>query len=188
MHNPLRSEAEAFRFLVVVIAVAIVVAAAAYLNTWLGVAAAIVAVGSVVTWLMRGPHEAKRPMIVSSTPAGSHRVLLVTPSGATGVAGHISEQATDVLVVVPALVSTVQSLTGAVDDQREEAQRTAEEVAGDLTRSGVPARGVVGADDTVLAIEDALREFGADEIVLAMGDDTLAAKVRERFAVPVSRA
>jgi hypothetical protein len=188
MHNPLRSEAEAFRFLVVVIAVAVVVAAAAYLNTWLGVAAAIVAVGGVVTWLLRGPHEPKQAtMVVSSTPAGSHRVLLVTPSGATGVAGHISGQATDVLVVVPALVSTMQSLTGAVDDEREEAQRTAEEVAGDLTRGGIPARGVVGADDTVLAIEDALREFGADEIVLAMGDDTLVAKVRERFAVPVSR-
>ena len=75
------------------------------------------------------------------------------------------------LVVVPALVSTVQSLTGAVDDERAAAQSTAETLAGDLSRNGVQARGLVGADDTVLAIEDALREFGADEIVLAGADD-----------------
>jgi len=86
-----------------------------------------------------------------------------------------------VLVVVPALVSTVQSLTGAVDDEREKAQQTAETLAGELSRAGLQARGVVGADDTVLAIEDALREFGADEIVLAMGDEALLAKAHERF-------
>ena len=92
------------------------------------------------------------------------------------------------LVVVPALVSTVQSLTGAVDDVRGDAQATADTLAAELSAAGVPARGIVGADDTVLAIEDALREFGADEIMLTMGDEALLAKARERFAVPVSAA
>ena len=55
MRNPLRSEAEAFRLLVIVIGGAIVVVAAAYLNTWVGVAAAAVAVGGVLAWLMRTP-------------------------------------------------------------------------------------------------------------------------------------
>ena len=45
MRNPLRTEAEAFRFLVVVIAGAIVVVAAAYINTWVGVAAAVLVIG-----------------------------------------------------------------------------------------------------------------------------------------------
>ena len=41
MRNPLRSEAEAFRFLVVVVVGALVIVGAAYINTWLGVAAAV---------------------------------------------------------------------------------------------------------------------------------------------------
>ena len=186
--NPLRSEAEAFRFLVVVIAGAAVVVAAAYVNTWVGVAAAVLVIGGVAVWLLRAPLQAERaPVLVSGTPGATHRVLLVAARGTSGIAGRIGERATNVLVIVPALVSTVQSLTGAVDDEREKAQQTAEALAGELSRAGLQARGVVGADDTVLAIEDALREFGADEIVLAMGDEALLAKAHERFALPVSR-
>ena len=50
-HNPLRSEAEAFRFLGVVIVGAIVIVAAAYLNAWVGVAAALVVIAAVVRWV-----------------------------------------------------------------------------------------------------------------------------------------
>ena len=48
MSNPLRNEAEAFRFLVLVVVGAVVIAGAAKLNTWLGVAAA----AGVVAWLV----------------------------------------------------------------------------------------------------------------------------------------
>jgi hypothetical protein len=53
MRNPLRSEDEAFRFLVVVIVGALVVVGAAYVDTWLGVAAAVLAVGGTGWWLRR---------------------------------------------------------------------------------------------------------------------------------------
>jgi hypothetical protein len=187
MRNPLRSEAEAFRFLIVILIVAVVVGIASWLNTWLGVAAAVVAIGAVIAWLRRPSPEAEAPsMLVSGTPGTTHRVLLVAPAGTSTITDRIGSNATDVLVVVPALVSTVQSLTGAVDDERAAAQLTAETLAGDLSRNGVQARGLVGADDTVLAIEDALREFGADEIVLTGADDGVVEQARERFALPVS--
>jgi hypothetical protein len=38
-----------------------------------------------------------------------------------------------------------------------------------------------------LAVEDALRVFGADE-VLVVGDDDLVQAIRARVAIPVSRA
>ena len=60
MRNPLRSEAEAFQFLIAVIIAALVVVGAAYLNTWLGVAAAVVAVAGIVWWLRQEPDSAKR--------------------------------------------------------------------------------------------------------------------------------
>ena len=55
MRNPLRSEAEAFRFLGVVIVGALVIAAAAWLNTWVGLAAAILVVAALVRWVRNGP-------------------------------------------------------------------------------------------------------------------------------------
>ena len=53
MRNPLRSEAEAFRFLLVVIAGAVAIFGCAAVNEWLGVAAAVAVVGGIVWWLRR---------------------------------------------------------------------------------------------------------------------------------------
>ena len=55
MRNPLRSEAEAFRFLLVVIGGAVAIAVASWLNTWLGLAVAIVVVWLLVRWVRGGP-------------------------------------------------------------------------------------------------------------------------------------
>jgi Flp pilus assembly protein TadB len=55
VRNPLRSEAEAFRFLIAVIIAALVIVGAAYLNTWLGVAAAVLAVAGIIWWLRSEP-------------------------------------------------------------------------------------------------------------------------------------
>jgi len=47
--------------------------------------------------------------------------------------------------------------------------------------------GLLAHDDPALAIEDALRVFGADEVLVA-GDDGMFDAIRERVALPVSRA
>jgi len=60
VRNPLRSEAEAFQFLIAVIIAALVIVGAAYLNTWLGVAATVVAVVGIVWWLRQEPDPANR--------------------------------------------------------------------------------------------------------------------------------
>jgi predicted membrane channel-forming protein YqfA (hemolysin III family) len=56
MRNPLRSEAEAFRFLLVVIAGAAVIVVCSTLNTWLGVAGAVVVLAGIAWWI-RGPRQ-----------------------------------------------------------------------------------------------------------------------------------
>jgi hypothetical protein len=118
MRNPLRSEAEAFRFLIAVIIGALVIVGAAYLNTWLGVAAAVVVVAGILWWLMQEPIPGAAdspPRLESETPRGTHRVLVVAAPGTTSV--QVAPSATDIIVVVPALASTVEALTGAVDDR-----------------------------------------------------------------------
>jgi hypothetical protein len=182
MRNPLRSEAEAFRFLIVVIVGALVVVGAAALNVWLGVVAAVVVVGGVGWWLMKGDLRTKpATVLTSSSPPGVHRVLVLAAPGTTEV--QVDPRATDVVVVVPALATPVEAITGAVDDRRAEAAETASLLAAQLPN----ARPEIGADDPLLAIADSLRAFGADEIVIAGGDDELVEQARERFALPVTR-
>jgi hypothetical protein len=188
VRNPLRSEGEAFRFLIVVIGAAIVIVIAAVINTWLGVAAAILAVGGIVWWLMQEPVPGAAdpdPVVDPSTPPGMHRVLVVAAPGTADV--RVAESTTDVVIVVPALASTLEAVTGAVDDRRADAEQTALALTRRLSRPGVNVRGEVGADNVVLAVDDALRMFGADEIVVA-GDPSVADEIRGRVTIPVTLA
>jgi len=186
MRNPLRTEAEAFRFLLVVLVGAAVIVALAYANKWAGVAAAVLVVGGIGWWLLSaqpaaGSTEELEPEpLAPATPPAGRRVLLVAPPGTTSVQAPRAEE---VVVLVPALASSLEAVTGAVDDRRAEAEATATRLAGQLAN----ARGIAGADDPVLAVEDALREFGADEVVV-VGDDGIVDAIRERVALPVSRA
>jgi hypothetical protein len=186
--NPFRSEGEMFRFVVVVVGGAIVIAIGAWINVWVGVVVAVLVVAGVVWWLLQEPVPGASeppPKLASSTPAGMHRVLVVAPPGASSVS--VPDAATDIVVVVPALASTTEALTGAVDDRRAEAEQTAQALARSLSRDGRNLRCEVGADDPVLAVEDTLRTFGADE-VLIVGDEAMVEAVRARVAVPVRRA
>jgi hypothetical protein len=53
MRNPLRSEADMFRFLWIVVGVAIVIVVGAVINKWVGVAAAVIAFAALGRWLFR---------------------------------------------------------------------------------------------------------------------------------------
>jgi hypothetical protein len=184
MRNPLRTEAEAFRFLIVVIVGAAIIVALAYVNEWAGVAAAVVVVGGIAWWLWHAPGavEPGRPdLLAPAPPPGRRRVLVLAAPGTTSVR---APRADEVVVVVPALASPLEEVTGDVDDRRTEAERTAVRLAAQLPN----ARGVAGADDPVLAVEDALREFGADEVLVVGDDDGVVDAIRERVALPVGRA
>jgi hypothetical protein len=182
--NPFSSEGEMFKLLGVVIGGAVLVVLGAWINTWVGVAVAVIAVAGIVWWVMQEPTPGAAeaaPKLDSATPAGVHRVLVVAAPGTSSV--QVPDEVTDVVVVVPALSSTTEALTGAVDDRRHDAEATAAALESQLAG----ARVEVGADDPALAVEDALRVFGADE-VLVVGDDGMLESIRERVALPVSRA
>src|SRR5437764_14257575 len=143
MRNPLRSEAEAYRLLWIVVAGAAAIIVAAFINTWLGVAAAVIAFGALGWWLMQAPvpgaHEPP-PVVTSGTPPGTHRVLVVAPPGTERVS---VPDGAEVLVVVPALASKREALTGAIDDRTHDAEATAAALEARLP--GAPAE--VGAND-----------------------------------------
>ena len=182
MRNPLRSEGEAYRFLWIVVLGAAVIVAASLANTWAGVAVAVLAFAGLGRWLWGDPvpGAADPPrQVVSETP-GHRRILVVAQPGTESVA---VPDGAEVLVVVPALSSRIEALTGAVDDRRHDAEATAA-----VLEARIPgSRAEVGADDPALAAEDALRVFGADEVIVA-GDDGMLEAIRARVALPVSRA
>jgi hypothetical protein len=202
MRNPLRSEAEAFRFLIAVIAGALVIVGAAAINTWLGVAAAIVAVAGLFWWLKQEPIPgASDPprRLTADTPAGEHRVLVVANETVGGTAlqetlAQVVKPSSEILVVVPALTSPVRHWTSDVDGARSAAETRLQTSVARLTSSGLSVRGQIGDQDPMVAIEDALRTFGADEIVISTHpagrshwlEQDLIGRARARFALPIT--
>ncbi|MEP7335573.1 MAG: hypothetical protein ABI717_07310 [Actinomycetota bacterium] len=202
MINPFRSEAEAFRFLIRTIAYFAVIAVAALINTWLGVAVFVVATGVIVWWLFfRG--DAKRP--IRTAPArhggeGERRILVVaneTVGGAT-LRDRIRERSegvrAEVLVVAPALNTPIRHWASDEDGARAVAETRLQESLDLLRSGGVSARGEVGDAEPLQAIEDALRTFGADEIIISTHPEGrsqwlergVVSAARKRFAVPIT--
>jgi hypothetical protein len=108
------------------------------------------------------------------------------------VSAHAGEDA-ETLVVAPASgISRLDWLTNAEDDARADAAERAAELADAAPTDDVESR--VGDSNPVKAIEDALRTFAADElIVVTLADDDAgwlekgsAEVALNRFSLPVT--
>ena len=73
----------------------------------------------------------------------------------------------EVFVVAPALNTRLRHWASDVDEAREAAEDRLAKFLGRLLRSGLPASGCVGDSDPLQAMAGALRQFPADEIVIA---------------------
>lgn len=139
---------------------------------------------------MTGEADAPRP----------GRVIVLADVGARGpeVRLEVMERATtggvEVLVVAPAIVDRWHFWASDVDAARVEAESRVEESIGALAFRGSHWRGLVGDEDPLQAIDDALREFPADEIIVVTAErdaaswieDGLIAQVEARYPLPVT--
>jgi len=94
----------------------------------------------------------------------------------------------DVLLVSPALNPLLDHWAADVSEARADAQRRLDASLNRLASTGVPAHGSIGDSNPVLAVEDALREFPADEVIVVGPEDTsgeLVAEIRQRLDPPV---
>ena len=104
------------------------------------------------------------------------------------------DQASEILVMSPALPRRLDWLAGQTNRTREIADERLQAVLGQLEEAGEKADGVVGSDDPIVAFEDAIREFAPDHILIALrGQDKagwqengLVDQVLERFQLPVT--
>ena len=202
MINPLRSEAEAFRFLIATIGYfgAIVIATVVG-GAWVGLGVFLALTLAALWWWFRTRRN-ERPAQTAPRPhaEGERRILVVANET---VGGHtlrsmILEKSLDVreevLVVTPALNSPLRHWVSDEDGARAHAQERLNASLAKLADAGVQARGEVGDGDPLQAMEDALRTFGADEIIISTHPEGrshwlergIVEKARERFAVPIT--
>lgn len=101
--------------------------------------------------------------------------------------------ATEVLVVAPALNTRLRHWTSDEDEARRLADERLVGCLSALDDAGVHVRGWVGDADPLLAIEDALAIFPADELLIATHPEErsnwlardLVARACARFSLPV---
>lgn len=204
MHNPLRSEAEMFRLVVIIGAgCAAVVALALITEPVFGAVllAALAGLGIGFAWRgSRGsePHQAE---VADSAGDDKHRLLVVANQtvGGKALLSEIENRCrrgpAEILVIVPALPgSKLEYWASATDGATEEAkQRMADSVAA-ITALGITTWGEVGDSDPNVAIEDALRTFPADELIISTHppqkskwlERGVVARAREEVDLPIT--
>ena len=99
------------------------------------------------------------------------RILALVSEPVSGEAlksavGRERAEEAEVLVVAPALNSRTRFLFSDTDDAIGRAEAVEEETVERMNEEGVDAAGDTGESDPLLAIQDALQTFDADEIVL----------------------
>jgi len=107
---------------------------------------------------------------------------------------ELIDAADEVLVMTPALPTRFEWLASATDRARAQADERLEAVLGHVEALGTQASGAVGADDPLLAFEDALAEFQADHILVGLRPPDHASwqerglldELLRRFGVPVT--
>jgi hypothetical protein len=122
--------------------------------------------------------------------------LVSEPVSADALRSAVGPDAADnaeVLVIAPSLNTKKRFFLADPDPAIERAEAVQEETVERLGEGGIDAAGDTGEEDPLLALQDALVTYDADEIVLfthASGntnwlEDGLVEQAKERFDAPV---
>jgi hypothetical protein len=177
MHNPLRSERDVFRAVVVIGAGAGAVIALALLTRPAFGAVLLAVEVALGIWLLwrraRGtlPHQAE----VARRRDDAYRVLVMANQTVGGralleeIKNRCKERHSEILIVVPALTSSpLEHWSSDVDGAIAEARQRLEDSLRAMESAGLTARGDVGDhQEPNAALEDALRVFPADEVIIS---------------------
>jgi hypothetical protein len=203
VQNPFRSEAEAYRFVLLLVGYfAAIVAAKAIGGTWAALVVFVLLTGFGAWWLLfSGRREAPEVTGPGRRSAPDEKRILVIANETVGgetlrscIRKKTEGFREEVLVVTPALNSPLRHWASDEDGARAAAQVRLARSLSRLEALGIQARGEVGDAEPLQAIEDALRTFGADEIIISTHPEGrshwlekgVVTGARERFAVPIT--
>jgi hypothetical protein len=199
--NPFRSEADAFRFVWVVIGYCVLIVAGYSIDHWLGLAVFVVLSGLAIWWgVFRGRGEMPVRQHAAPSPPDEHRILVVANETVGGpellavVRDRIGGRKASVMVVTPALNSPLKTWTSDEDAARAAAQGRLDASLASMRAAGLDVQGEIGDGDPVQAIEDALRTFQPDELIVSTHpegrsrwlESRVVERARERFDLPLT--
>jgi GABA permease len=202
MKNPVRTEQDAFRFLLFALGYFALIVIGYFIDHWLGLAVFVV-LSAIVLWRLTVKNDtagAPTQQTPAPSPPGEHRILVVANEtvGGAELLGEVRERAGDrrvrILVVSPALNSPLGHWTGDEAEARAAAEARLEQSVTGFRAAGLDTAGEIGDGDPIQAIEDAVRTFRPDELVISTHPEGrshwlergVVEKARERFAVPVT--
>lgn len=201
MESPFRSEAAAFRFLLITIGAFALIVVASAIDPVLGFVVFLLLTAAAVGVYLRqrgpgperervdhigGPDERRVLVVANETVGGDELVSAISMLALT--------QTTSFLVICPALNSRLKTWTSDEDLARAAAQERLGATLERLGSVGIEARGEIGDSDPLVAVEDAVRTFRPDEIVISTHppgksnwlERGIVDSVRVRFDVPVT--
>jgi GABA permease len=200
MPNPFRSEESAFRFVWLTIGYFALIIIGALINRWVGVAVFVVLTAGVVVWLLRrGEREPPVRQTPAASPPEEHRILVVANETVGGselldAVRGAAKTTSRVLVVSPALNSPIRHWASDEDEARAKAQERLDTSLTSMRGLGLEAEGEIGDGDPIQAIEDAIRTFQPDELIVSTHpvgrshwlERGVVEKARERFDIPLT--
>jgi hypothetical protein len=177
MHNPLRSETEVFWAVIAIgVGAAVVIAVTLIAGQTPGaILLAVLAVAGIAALWQRARGELPKQAEVAEARDDVYRVVVVANETVGGralldeIRNRCKGRRSEILVVVPALTaSQLQHWASDVDAALADARSRLDASLQAMRRVGLDARGHVGDHhEPAAAIEDALREFPADELIIS---------------------
>ena len=180
MRMPIRSETEAFRFVLASAAVIAVSVLVGFLTTAVvGVVVFVLALAVAAIAYLRADNpdqptplrDAEHDPHPHGPPASTRHVLVVANETLEG--DDLCERITtadgrpvEVDVLAPVLTSHMHYIMSDIDGESAKAQRRLERSLVWAKDHGIQARGEVGDPNPTTALEDQLRDFGADEVIV----------------------
>jgi hypothetical protein len=210
VRNPVRSESDAFHIAVgSAIVLGVSLALGALVTPTVGVALCVGAVAGAVIWdIATADPDRRRPLREAAaagrrtaTP-GRPRVLVV--ANRTLVSDTLRAElvrrvrnGADVHLVVPILASRIHYVASDVDSELRDARERLDDTLSWARAEGVRLTGRVGDPNIALgAIEDELRESGADEVIISTLprgrsnwlETGIVERLREDLDIPIAHA
>lgn len=204
--NPIRSETDAFWVAMTGIGLIAVSVLIGWLSTPIaGIAAFVVlALLATVAYLRIPDPAARKPLREAALEPNRHgradarHVLVIANEPLAGeelrrrLLGSNGAKV-EVDVLAPVLTSRVHFATTDVDEERRRARERLQRSLAWVREQGLAVRGEIGDIDPTTAIEDELRGFGADEVIVVTGNGEAERwqereeleRLREELDVPI---
>jgi hypothetical protein len=198
VRNPFRSEAAAFRFVWLTIGYFALIVLGSLISRWVGLGVFVVLSAAVAWWLVsRGSREQPVRQAPAASPPDEHRILVIAnetvggPELLSEIHEHAGSRRARILVVCPALNSPIRHWASDSDDARAAAEARLEASVESMRAAGLEVAGEVGDGDPIQAIEDAVRMFQPDELIVSTHppgrshwlERGVVEKARERFEI-----